>query len=93
MGYRDKSAKEGFHEPRQSCQQQWVKLGSWLGISMVKVALFSSQGMKNSLALGLAATLAVFAVAGLHTKTDTEFAGILMLALAVGVLVALGVWL
>ena len=47
----------------------------------------------KALALGFAATLAVFAVAGLHTKTDTEFAGILMLALAVGVLVALGVWI
>jgi hypothetical protein len=46
MGYRDESAKEGFHEPRQSCQQQWVKLGSWLGISMVKAALFSSQLMR-----------------------------------------------
>jgi hypothetical protein len=33
----------------------------------------------KALALGLAATLAVFAVEGLHTKTDTEFAGILML--------------
>jgi hypothetical protein len=47
----------------------------------------------KALALGLAAGLAVFAVAALHTNTDTEFAGVSVLALIVGVLVALGVWL
>jgi hypothetical protein len=47
----------------------------------------------KALALGLAAALAVWALAGLHTKTDTEFAGVSVLALIIGVLVALGVWL
>ena len=49
--------------------------------------------LMKALALGLAAGLAVWALAALHTTTDTEFTGVSFLALIVGVLVALGVWL